>query len=284
MTTSPPELSEKDFIQEEGYRKNPFPFWLWLFLLTTAIALLWGGNRWYGSKMNLLFQESPFLQVTNREMSLFLWQNPEFMRINAKQKNGYLPGFFYTDTVTMELPSADHYVSSPPDLLFRYHTWHRLVSNEFTERSIDRGEFREFLSQVPEWQPTYWPQASQEFIHMIEELSSSHVDDLATLPISVLPKSVRMAFQGWKNYFKEGEAINQVKPTLSEMRKFLSKYPHYARNYWRNIVEHSNPDYLKVLSSGNEGGNTIIPATEMASFLKVAIYNYLEAQKGVSSK
>lgn len=274
MTIRGPELPEKDFIQE-GYGKNPFPFWLWLFLLTTVIALLWGAGQWYSDKIGAIFQHSPFLQVTNRELSLFLWQNPEFMRVNAKQKNGYLTGFQYIDTMTMELPSADHYAVAPPDLLFRYHTWNRLISNEFTPRVIEQKEFQEFLDRVPEWQPTYWPGAPGEYEKMVKKFSSNSTTDLATLPTSILPKNVRMAFQGWKNFFKEGEAINSVKPTAAEMRQFLVTHPHYARNYWRNIVEPSNPDYLKALN----GEDAVIPSNEMAPFLKVAIFNYLAAKK-----
>lgn len=274
MTTPPPELQEKDFIQE-GYRKNPFPFWLWLFLLTVGIAILWGGSTWYSGQIGTLFKDSPFLQVTNRQLSLFLWQNPEFMRINSKQKGGYLTGFKYIDNVTMELASADHYAAAPPELLFRYHTWNRLVKDESSVGKMSRNEFRKFLDEVPEWMPPYWPNAPKEYVQMVKELASSPIEDLNTLEASVLPQDVRIAFQGWKNYFKDGEAINQVKPTFSEMRQFLQSHPNYARNFWRNIVAESNPDYLKNLSSvANEG---VIPTNAMSSFLKVAIYNYLNS-------
>ena len=65
-----PKLSEKNFINE-SYKKKPLPFWLWLFLLTTVIALLWGLSNWYTGKIDFLYRESPFLQVTNRDLSLF---------------------------------------------------------------------------------------------------------------------------------------------------------------------------------------------------------------------
>lgn len=275
MTTPSPELQEKDFIQE-GYRKNPFPFWLWLFLLTAVIALLWGGSTWYSGQIGALFKESPFLQVTNRQLSLFLWQNPEFMRINSKQKSGYLTGFQHVDNVTMELASADHYAAAPPELLFRYHTWSRLVKDESSFGKISRNEFHKFLDEVPEWMPTYWPNAPKEYVQMVQGLPSSQADDLNALDASILPQDVRIAFQGWKNYFKDGEAINQVKPTFMEMRQFLKSHPHYARNFWRNIVADSNPDYLKGISSvDNEG---VVPTKAMSSFLKVAIFNYLKPE------
>ncbi|MBA3815886.1 MAG: hypothetical protein H0X29_05085 [Parachlamydiaceae bacterium] len=275
MSTPPPELQEKDFIQE-GYKKNPFPFWLWLFLLTVILALLWGGSSWYSGRISTLFKESPFLQVTNRQVSLFLWQNPEFMRINSKQKSGYLTGFQYVDNVTMELASADHYVDAPPELLFRYHTWSRLVKDETSFGKINQADFHKFLDEVPEWQPPYWPAAPKEYVQMVQVLASRQKEDLNTLEVSDLPTDVRIAFQGWKNYFKDGEAINQVKPTLPEMRQFLVSYPHYARNFWRNIVANSNPDYLKNLSVNDSEG--VVPANAMSPFLKVAIFNYLQDQ------
>lgn len=276
MIASPPELQEKDFIQE-GYRKNPFPFWLWLFLLTAILAILWGGSAWYSDRISSIFMENPFLQVTNRQLSLFLWQNPEFMRINSKQKSGYLTGFHYVDNVTMELASADHYAVAPPEVLFRYHTWSRLIKDESPLGKISRNEFRKFLDEVPEWQPTYWTHAPKEYEKMIQELPSSSKGDLSTLDQSVLPRDVRIAFQGWRNYFKDGEAINQVKPTFVQMRQFLTSYPHYARNFWRNIVADSNPDYLKDLASSS--GEGVVPANAMSSFLKVAIFNYLQENR-----
>jgi hypothetical protein len=282
--TVPPELPEKDFIQE-GYRKNPFPFWLWLFLLTAIIAILWGGSSWYSGKLGSLFKDNPFLQVTNRDVSLFLWQNPEFMRINSNQKNGYLTGFKYVDQVTMELASADQYAVAPPELLFRYHTWSRLVKQESSFSKINLTEFREFLDAVPEWQPTYWPNAPKEYVKMVQGLSSSLTEDLATLNEAILPLDVRIAFQGWKNYFKDGEAINQVKPTYLQMRQFLTHHPHFARNYWRNIVAESNPDYLKDVNSLDS--EKIVPSNRMSSFLKVAIFNYLRqnnSQKEASTE
>lgn len=274
--TTPPELQEKNFIQE-GYRKNPFPFWLWLFLLTIVIAILWGGITWYSTQISTLFKDSPFLQVSNRELSLFLWQNPEFMRINAKQKSEYLTGFKYLDNVTMELPAADHYASAPPEVLFRYHTWSRLIKDESPLGKIDPREFHDFLGQVPEWQPTYWPNAPKEYAQVVQGLLSNHTKDLSTLSMSILPQDVRIAFQGWKNYFKDGEAINQVKPTAAQMREFLKGHPHYARNYWQNIVNDSNPQYLENIFNMNS--EQIVPTEAMSSFLKVAIFNFLEENK-----
>lgn len=273
-----PLLLEKNFINE-GYSKNPFPAWLWLFLLTTAIALLWGIGNWYTDKINILFRQSPFLQVTNRDLSLFLWQNPEYMRINAKEKASYLPAFKYLDKVTMDLAYADQYAAAPPDLFFRYHTWNRLISNEFTEREIPLKEFREFLSYAEEWEPAYWPGATKEYIHFVENLATSEVKDLNSLSYSELPLSVRMAFQGWKNYFKEGVVIDHLAVSHQQLHKFLISHPHYARNYWQNIVKENVPNYLKSGEAEEELNEAMIPSNELTAFLKVAIYNYFQSLK-----
>lgn len=281
MTKSPSELSEKDFIQER-YSKNPFPFWLWLFLITTVTALFWGGSEWYYTKLGNLFDSSPFLRVTNRQISLFLWQNPEFMRVNAKSKNGYLTGFQYIDKVSIEEGYADNYAVAPPELLFRYHTWSRLVKDEFSARPIPIDEFQEFLKYAIEWQPGYWPNAPSGYVKMIQNLPKQEQKDLNDLPMSELPFDVRIAFQGWKNFFKDGEAINQMKPTYGDLQKFLSKNPHYARNYWRNIVQDTKPNYLKSFTD-QMNLEKVIPNTEMTSFLRVALYNFLLSNKPTTS-
>ena len=277
MTPPKQELSEKDFINE-SYSKNPFPFWLWLFLVTAFTAIIWGSSSWYFSKLGHLMQSSPFLQVTNRELSLFLWQNPEFMRVNAKDKNGYLPGFKYVDKVTMELGDADQFVVAPPELLFRYHTWHRLVSQEFSPRPIPAKEFIDFLNYVEEWKPLNWPAAPEGYIKFVEGLSKEKGDeDLSHQPLTVLPQEVRLAFQGWRNFFKEGDAINLLQPTYGELTQFLKTSPHYARNYWRNIVETLRPNYLKTYTFGKFEPDEKVPDDQLSSFLKVALYNFFQS-------
>jgi len=222
-------------------------------------------------------KSNPFLQVTNRQFSLFLWQFPEYMRVNATQKAGYLPGFQYQSKISLVLGSADDYVSAPPELLFLYHTWHRLISSEFIARPIPLNEFREFLDYEEEWQPQNWPAAPSGYVHLTQTLESSTQADLRALPIAILPQEVRVAFQGWKNYFKEGYLINQTKPTFAEMEGFLKSNPNYARNYWRNIVLDSYPNYLKTLSLGSFDPNAIISKDEIAPFLRVAFFNYKQS-------
>lgn len=66
------------------------------------------------------------------------------MRVNSKTKSGYLPGFQYIDKLSIEPNMADLYAVAPPELLFLYHTWNRLLSPEFITRPIQLSEFKEF--------------------------------------------------------------------------------------------------------------------------------------------
>lgn len=284
MAATPPtgspgnRLQEKDFIQEKI--PNPVPFWLWFALVAIVSALLWGGSAWIGDHWGNEIAKSPFLQVTNRQFSVFLWQFPELMRVNAATKTGYLTGFQYQDKVSLVLNEADDYVIAPPEAIFLYHAWKRLVSDEFAERPMPVLEFQNFLNYAEEWQPKNWSEAPKEYVALVAKLSDPETPkDLSTLPDSTLPRMVRLAFQGWRNFFKEGDAINQVKPTLQEMAQFLKTYPHYARNNWRNIMIDQAPHYLNMMGQEPEDSKMVLPADQLAPFLKVAFYNYSQAQK-----
>ena len=273
-----PQLDEKDFVHE-GYSKDPFQLWLWLFVSLAILGLFWAGNKWYQSKIVPVFSENPFLQVTNRELSLFLWQNPEFMRINAKERGNYLPGFLYIDKVTADITLADEYAVAPPEVLFRYHTWDRLVKNEFIETSILPKKFVQFLSYDEQWLPRYWPEASADYSALVETLEARGEEDLSTLPLSVLPLDVRIAFQGWQNYFIDREALNHLALTHDQVVQFLASHPHYARNYWRNIVMEHTPNYLMSIGDPKADPNAVITSGELTGFLRVALFNYSTMQK-----
>lgn len=279
-----PPLSEKDFIQN-GWSFTSFPFWLWIFLLATVVALVWGSRGWYEGFMQKFKKNDPFLEVTNREFSVFLWNFPSFMRINTSQKTGYLPGFL-TTSENFELGTAEDFVSAPPDLIFLYHTWHRLLAPEFIARPISPKEFEDFLEQLPEWKPENWPQAPQEYSQLVDSKNYLQTENLQALPETTLPLIIRQAFVGWKNYFMEGPQINDLKPTLGEVKTFLEKYPHYARQYWRNIAEVNKQkvaglEYLNGFVSGTFIPDKIIPKEQLTPFLKIALYN--DAQ-GASAK
>lgn len=280
MAAEEKELAEKDFIHEE-YGRNPFPFWGWLLAVIAFTALFSWGLSTYTDTLSHQYADSPFLRVTNRQISLFLWQNPSHMRAHAKNKNGYLPAFQYAEKIGLNPDYADDYAIAPPELLFLYHTWHRLVSNEFPLRSISTEEFQVFLVDVEEWQPRYWKEAPQGYVELVNSLAEYGDRDLNSLSESVLPLPVRQAFIGWKNYFYEGDRINAFKPTLSEVVAFLKKYPHYARPYWKNIVGqgylqslYDNQGHLKSIDNLLDVDlKSSISEQELAPFLRVALYN-----------
>lgn len=275
-----PPLSEKDFIQN-GWSWSSFPFWLWLFLLATIALLIWGSAGWYDTFIQKEKRHDPFLEVTNREFSVFLWQFPVFLRVNVTNKTGYLPGFQAT-SANFNPSTAEELVSAPPDLLFLYHTWDRLLAPDWFTRPINPMEFDDFLQQLPEWQPKNWVKAPKEYIQLISSKSYAKIEDLQTLPASTLPLIVRQAFLGWKNYFIEGARINEIQPTYAQITAFLEKYPHYARNLWRNIETINDqtvagPHYLSGLLDKSFIPGALFPAAELAPFLKVALFNAEQA-------
>lgn len=276
-----PDLNEKDFIHE-GYSKDPFPFWLWIAIPAILAALLWGGRSWYLDWREEKVEASPFLQVTNREFSQFLWQNPEYMRANSTNaKVGYLPAFQYSGGAELDPTLAEKYVVAPPEILFLYHTWSRQLGDTFIVRPMLVSEFQEFLHAVPEWQPRYWSGGTTDYQKLVLDFSGYQPsDDLALLSVTKLPQSVRRAFQGWKNFYKEGEEINQVKPTYEEMQVFLQKYPTYDRPRWRNIVvtQKGSNEYLKDMND-KASSKEVIPNEELASFLKVGFFNFKKANE-----
>jgi hypothetical protein len=276
----PAVLSEKDFIHESPSppKSGIFPFWLWLALLSMCISLVWGSLGWFKNLTIKEIKSRPFLEVTNREFSLFLWQFPSFMRTHAEQKNSYLTGFQYGETFTMDLATTEEFVTAQPEVLFLYHTWKRLLSPDFIEGPIPSNEFAEFLGKVPEWQPSNWKGAPAGYVDLIH--SGKYIDspDLSLLPESVIPRAVRQSFQGWKNYFKQGKEINLLTPTIQKVTQFLERHPNYGRSYWRNIRYVQNREvagdhYLQSLNSKKGEPDALIPSDDLAPFLKVALYN-----------
>ena len=245
------ELQEKDFIQER-YGKDPYPFWLWFFILAAFTFGLWFVEGWFSREVRTEYSHNPFLQVTNRELSVFLWQFPEKMRVNAPQKGSYLPAFQYEEKVSLFPNQADEWASAPPELLFMYHTWKRQIGDIWLPRTIPKQEFIQFINYVEEWKPEFWVEAPKEYVQFYRGLESfPPEEDVA----GQLPLLVKQSFQGWKNFFKEGEAIEQSKPTDEQIKKLIVEHPTFARNYWRNMY----PEYLQ---------------GSLPPFLKVALFNF----------
>jgi hypothetical protein len=272
----PQPLSEKDFIQNQPILKS-FPFWMWLFFAAALVSIILGTYSWYGQAVQKDERAEPFLAVTNRDFSVFLWQYPQYLKVNAGKKMGYLPGF-YGDKENMIIQEAEHFVSAPPDLLFLFHTWNRLLAPEYIKRPISPSEFQEFLERLPEWVPSNWAAAPPEYAALVKSDGYKKIDNLETLTEEELPKIVRLAFQGWRNYYKDGPQINTFAPTIGQVKKFLEKYPNYARNYWRNIAEVDGQpiaglNYLSILLIGLPNPAEKFPGDQLTSFLKAAMYN-----------
>lgn len=252
--------------------------WMWLAFLAAFLTLIWGIGSEYTGYLQTKAEAKPFLQVTNRQISLFLWQNPEFMRVNVSSKSGYLPGFEYINKFTMNPQMADQYAIAPPEVLFRYHTWNRLLKGEFTPRPIHVTEFVEFLENDEAWQPENWPEAPEDYREMVKSLDPTSKEDMQKMPESTLPKDVRIAFQGWKNFQFEGENINAMRATYKQMAEFIKKHPHYARSYWRNISDRGQQQYLKELNQATDESDEVIPPDQLTPWLKVALYNFRMAE------
>ena len=201
----PDELSEKDFISE-GYQKNPWPAWIFFFVLLGLLALGWIFSDLRSTWLAEQQKNNPFLQVTNRQISIFLWSNPEFMRANVRAKVD-LPAFRDDDKIHVIPTLADEYAIVPPEVLFRYHIWKEFLADDVPDRKITVLEFKTFLNDCEEWLPEYWTDASDEYRAYVAELSKKSPESknaTADVPNDVLPKEVRQSFIGWKNSTKRG--------------------------------------------------------------------------------
>lgn len=270
----------KDLIEPRA-GKGIVPAWVWFFLLLLIAGMLMQFFMWYWNGTQTAVPQTPFYQVTNRQMSLFLWQNPDFLKRGSNVKGRYLPAFGSEDQVALDHAAADDLVIAPPPVLFRYHAWDRQVRKEFTNTPIPVDEFLKFLAYAKEWLPDNWPDAPEKYVQLIPELPKRQVLDLSKLPYTALPAEVRIAFQGWQNSFAQADQISSVKMTYQQYISFLLKHPYYARNFWRNIV----PDYVVSLSQGKVDQQSEIPADEIPPFLRLAYFNnLLQGQQNLNLK
>lgn len=285
ISSSSPLSSElpDDKMINEGYKKDPGNIWAWVFIVTAVSALIWGTLSQYANYMQDAVGPHPFLQVTNREMSRFLWQNPEFMRANVRMKTGYLPAFAVGEGMRLDPSLADEWAVVSPEVLFRYHTWQRLIGDTWFPRPIPAERFMTFLEASPQWNPHYWKAAPTQYTEFLASLDRNSTLDLSALQLSTLPQEVRVAFQGWQNFEYEGKAIESMQPTYKEVKEFIGAYPDYKRPFWQNIVDNSHGRYLGSLAT-HGADETVVPREELAPFLRVALFNVQEsarAKKGM---
>jgi hypothetical protein len=274
----PSQLPDNKMINE-GYKKDPGNFWAWILIVAAISALIWGTLSQYSSYMQEAVGPHPFLHVTNREMSRFLWQNPEFMRANVRMKTGYLPAFTTGDGTRLDPALADEWAMAPPGVLFRYHVWDRLVGGIWFPRPIPAQRFMAFLQEAPQWAPTYWKGAPASYVDFIASLDHNSNVDLAALQLSTLPQEVRVAFQAWQNFQHEGKQIEALQPTYADVKQFLEQYPTYRRPYWQNIVDTNQARYLGSLATHTTqaGSEENLPREEIPPFLRIALYNAQES-------
>jgi hypothetical protein len=265
VSDSEKELSEKDFIQERG----PKFVWIFILLFLVFISLMWGIDYWQRDIARKELKNSPFFQVTNREFSIFLWQNPQYMRKHAGFSELYLTHFHTQGSVHLIPEFAEEYVVAPPDILYRYHTWKRLIGNYVPPRPIDKEIFQFFLDENTEWYPVNWKNAPTAYVQLIANLGALDVENLQSLAYDQLPLEVRMAYIGWFNYMHEWMQINMFIPTRNQLNHFLASYPNYARNFWRNLY----PNYLL-----NQDQTKHLSEFDMTWFLKSAAFNFEQSQ------
>lgn len=269
MDTEPP--LQDDRMINENYKQNPYSFWMIIASLVLIIAAFLSGRYWMEEgEIEKRAESGPFFQVTNRQFSIFLWYNPEFMRVNVSTKRAYLTGFQYREKLNIEPGMANQLAVAPPHILFFYHTWARLVGKKIPLRFISASEFQAFLRYSEEWQPKYWEDAPEEYVRLINSLDQQSEADLR----DSLPYEVAVAFQGWKCFFEEGTEINRVLPKVGEMRQFLKLHPFYSRNYWKNLVGN---EYLKSLNEDDSNSTRSLKTEELTGFLRVAYYNYIKS-------
>lgn len=266
-------LPERKFI-DDTRQADPTIMWFWLFFVIALMTLIWGIGSQFSGFMQEQTEARPFLQVTNREISVFLWQHPDRMRVNQRRKSGYLPAFEYLGSVTVDPKLADQYVSAPPQLLFRYHIWKRLLGDLVFDRPIPEREFAEFLEYDSQWAPHYWPDAPEGYRAVMTSLDPVSDEDLAKLPDDILPPVVRQAFYGWRNYRYEGEEINAVQPSVKDLRSFIDEYPNFQRSLWKNLVDDGGARYLQLLADPNASQTQRVPVYQLSPFLRVAYYNF----------
>ncbi len=68
-------LKEENFFNEKG-KRSLFPFLFSAIAITFLSSISWELVQWSQKVLGNAHSVSPFHQVTNRDFSLFLWENP----------------------------------------------------------------------------------------------------------------------------------------------------------------------------------------------------------------
>jgi hypothetical protein len=250
-----------------------FPVWASI-LTFVALALIVYGVIY--SLQHLKEGKSPpqFAQVTNRQYSLFLWQNPQYMTYDLPPSSEYVTGYWDSRKLFADPVVADALVDSSAEMLYLYHTWATLLKSYLPGRPIPAARFMDFLMTCQEWQPRFWPQAPLGYGELVESIAQMNpTENLEELSMDEFSLDLRLAFQGYENYFFEAVQINALKPTYADIAELLQKYPYYARKYWFEALEKEYPNYLLTYTKGAYDPAESVPEDELTPFLRVALFN-----------
>ena len=115
-------------------KRSQLPIWASLLAFVALILLGYGVVHWvHVSRANTPYA-NPFLHVTNRDYSLFLWQNPEM--IGQGRERGYFSAFGAQGNESWLDPIlADEMVVSPEYQLMRYHAWNIYARDYLPQRT-----------------------------------------------------------------------------------------------------------------------------------------------------
>lgn len=266
---------------KKGDAPNPLLFGI--FFVAIIAILFTAIHSWYKEHAMQAKKDSPFYQVTNREFSLFLKENPRFLNTNVSLNEAFLPGTSYIKKISSNIQQADQLVNAPDKIIFEYHTWKRLIDYPAAPRLILIDPFKQFLMDHQEWLPENWKGAPKEYKALYHQIQDGKApNNLSASP--ALPEDIREAFIGWKNYTFEQDEIKEFVPTFEQLKTFLQKYPNFERNFWINLVKETNPNYLETLSFEKYDPATKVPKDQIVPFLQIAIFNLLKAEQEMKTE
>lgn len=272
-------LEERKFVQEK-YSKDPSYFWIWMAIAAAILTLAWGLQSWY-VKNESKNEESPFAAVTQRQFSLFTAQFPEFG--SSSNKTALFSSSLYgKDKIN---PSKlEERIEASAELLFLYHTWNRLIAAQQPIRAISSSQFLEFLQSQPQWQPSLWKEAPQNYVLLVNSLMGKKEVANSFLKREELPLMAVLAFQNWLNFGVEQQEIKEMHISDAQEALFLKAYPQYSRSYWQNILKKRFPKYLlniekKAAASAAPAGLETPSQEKLPIFFQTALFNFLANEK-----
>lgn len=243
-----------------------------------VLLVIWALDKWEDEIHYNKVQDDHFFQVTNRDLSIFFFQNPGILEYTGK-----VPYFNSAEVPIILAPHfADVDADAPVSLLYRYQVWKRLLYGKLAKEPIYVFRFVEFLNENCMWLPSNWAAAPHEYVTLISSMEQNSETDLSKLSYKELPYEVRVAFQGWRSYTLDWDDIRSIDPTGIELEKFLVEHKEYLRPLWINFERESTPHYLKSFSPAGKfigkDPHQKISEDELTAFLKMGLFNSQQSQ------